>query len=378
MKAPEISEVVVFGPDGGFNTSKAVGARVTTYTAQDIPAIRQNLVSTEFRSYWAPMVSHSGAVGRLMESPEEGIVGLDAKELQPSLWTTSMGEDHYQSLVWRLYFWSMLYDVLNASGIEDGAHVKVFTALGLPYIHMGYADILRESLVTVDEPHFLSQRGGKSWHVSIDASLEVQTQPFWIVVDQVFQWGDAGLVPNSDLLRGGLVVLDFGSKTLNGIRMVNNLVPVDYISVSLGTWDVVKSFVAPEIESMRQQRGITVGDIRWQALMDVYEKGELVIGKHDPLQISDKLDAYNLGKVIQRVKEADAKLDGGANTRTMLLAGGDVAANFPAFESKYAENISGDFRLTQDDDGSEETKYRQMHGLCKGAIRAWAESLPTS
>ena len=369
-----ISEAFVFGPDAGFNTCKAVGARVTGMSAQDIPQIRHLLVETEFPSYWSPTITHAGAMGRIMESPEEGIVGIDAKELQPSLWTTSLGEDHYNSAVWRLYFWAMLYDALDASDVPDGAHVRVFTALGLPHIHMGYADMLRQSLVT-EEPHILSRRHQKTWTVTVDTSLQVQTQPFWIVIDQVFQWRDAGLIPNPDLLQGGLVVLDFGSKTLNGIRMVNNLIPVDHISVSLGTWDVVKAFVAPEIETMRQKRGITVGDIRWQALMDVYETGQLTIGKHAPLNILDKLAEYNREKVAQRIKEVDAKLDGGANTRTILLAGGDAGANYAGFESKYAANISGEFRMTEDDDGSVETKYRQMHGICKGAIRAWAESV---
>jgi len=373
MKIPDITEVVIFGPDGGFNTCKAVGARVTDLTTDDIPQIRNRLITTEFYSYWAPLSNQPGAVGRIMESPVSGIVGKDAKELQPTLWTTSLSEDHYNSPVWQLFFWTMLYDVLDASEIPDGAHVKVFTALGLPYMHMGYANALRAALLS-DEPHVLSRRNDKSWYITIDASFEIQVQPFWIAVDQVFRWTETGLIPDASLLDGGLWVLDFGSKTLNGVKLVNKLIPVDHISVGIGTWDVVKNFVAPEIETLRQQRGITVGDIRWQTLMDVYESGQLQIGRHkDALDISAGLAEYNRGKVEQRLKDSDTKLDGAANTHTIIGAGGDVYINWPAFEAKYAENVM-DFRIATDDDGHEEPKYRQMYGLGKGAIKAWAEA----
>lgn len=373
MKTPQITETLVFGPDGGFNTCKATGARVTDLIAKDIAAIKERLVTTEFASYWAPLIPHNGANGRLMESPEEGIVGIDAREIQPHLWTTSLGEDHYQGSIWRLYFWSMLYDIIEKSEIVDGSHVKVFTALGLPHLHMGYAGILRDSLLS-DMPHTIKRRDGKTFFITIHDFIAVQTQPFWIAWDQIFRWEPSGLIPHKELLQGGLAILDFGSKTTNGIMMVNNLIPVDHISVPIGTWDVVKDFVAPKIESLRQQKGITVGE-RWQALMSAYENGGYQIGKHDTLDIRGGLEEYNCEKVVQRIKEVDTKLDGGANTRTMLLAGGDVGVNFPAFEEKYAQNISGDFKITTDDDGKEEPMYRQMNGACKGAIFAWNKSL---
>lgn len=374
MKIPEMSEIVVIGPDGGFNTCKAVGAKVTDLTVQNMAEIRKRLVVSQFQSYWAPYGNFPGASGRIMLSPEPGIVGNDAKELQDALWMTSLGEDHYQSHVWRLYFWNMVYDILDKADIKDGAHVKVFTSLGLPHIHIGYADSLKASL-TQNGPQYLSRQGGKSWFVTVDESLEVNTQPFFIMVDQVFKWTEKGLSYQEALLKGGLAVLDFGSKTLNGIKAVNNLVPVKHISANYGTWDIVKDVIGPEIDTLRQQRGISVGGIKWQSLMPVYETGVLKIGKHDPLDVTDAIKRINKERIEQRIGEVNANLDGGNGVNTIILAGGDVAANFEAFQDTYANNLDGDFRIATDDDGNEEPHFRQANGLLKSAVKAWMKSL---
>jgi hypothetical protein len=241
---------------------------------------------------------------------------------------------------------------------------------------MGYADKIKETLLE-NIPITLSIQNGKTFFVTIHNDIDVQQQPFWIAIDQIFKWTFQGLMPDTTLLEGGLVIFDFGSKTFNQCKLVNNLILDEdsNVSASIGTWDIVKDTIQPEIIRQRQARGIATGDVRWQELMDVYESGDLKIGKHELLNVSTVLDEAIHAKVQQRLKEADAKLSGGKYTRTMICAGGDVENNLSAFEKMYNNNIVGEFRVAVDEHGNPEPKYRQRDGLLKGAIRTWASSL---
>ena len=366
------TETFVSGPDLGFKSVKSSLIRVTPYENEDslnFDKIFDEIFTTEFPSFYAPLPAHlkdysQQATGRILLTPVAGMVGITAKELS-SFWSISLSEEHYLRDIWQLYFWEQLFDLLCQSGIESGTHCRVFSTLGLPPNVMGYESLIQEKLIK-DSPIYLSgYNHEKSFWVTLDP-LEIRSQPFWVAIEQVMQVKNQQLVLDPSLLQGGLLILDFGSKTLSGLLLVNNLIPVQTITVAQGTWSLLQTLIN-DIDKIRQEKGLLTG-IKWQELMPVYETKKLSLGQTE-LDLSSEINKLIQQKSSQRYLEIDSWLT--SPVANMILAGGDAGNNFEIFKQHYTPRLSGTIKLAVDNNGKIEPVYRQRDGLLKGALRNW-------
>lgn len=297
--------------------------------------------------------------------PVSGVYGDRARE-HDARWYK---DPDYTGAYHTLLLFGALADALERFCPDaDDVTVHVWVE-GFPSTHIGRGADVEALLMNGGKPHRLQKDGKRAVNVTVKQVI-TQSQPYFIAVDQVFQWEGLRLTDTRGrelFANGAVLVIDWGASSIDYAIITSSLKEAKADCTMRGTI----SFLPALRKIAFEKTGDTVPE--FELLTQVFKKKSLT-WKGKEFDFSDEVAALVAGLVPQVVKDVDTFLkqfaDGFA-PYTALLGGGGILHAEMAIREAFGARFPGGIHFVKDDAGKPEPVQAIVRGMAKRGYIAW-------
>lgn len=350
---------VIFCRDGG-NSAAKVSIFDPLRPTQGVSFLLDSLANVTTREDVPTSISSS-----VLLQPVCGVYGERAREHRARFFK----QPDYTAPPQQLLMFGALADAIERFAPDaDDVTIPVWVE-GFPSTHIGRGAEVSALLLHDGKPHIIQKDGKKPVRVMVKQVI-TQSQPYFVAVDQVFQWEDLRLTDTRGktlFANGAVLVIDWGASSIDYAIVTSSLKETTPDCSMRGTI----SFLPALKRIAFDKTGDTIPE--YELLTQVFKRKALTWqGKE--YDFSDEVAALIADVVPSVMTDIGTFLkqfaDGFAPYSALLAGGGIVHAEM-AIREAFGLRFPGGIHLVKDDAGKPEPVNAIVRGMAKRGLIAW-------